>query len=43
VFDVKETGLFESTDGKRIFVNNTGTFASLSLFFDKTGLRLKIW
>lgn len=33
VFDVKETGLFESTDGKRIFVNNTGTFPILSLFF----------
>ena len=33
MFDVKETGLFESTDGKRIFVNNTGRSAVLSLFF----------
>lgn len=33
MFDVKATGLFESTEGKRIFVNNTGTFAILSLFF----------
>ena len=33
MFDVKATGLFESTDGKRISVNNTGTFAILSSFF----------
>ena len=33
MFDVKATGLFESVDGKKISVNNTGTFAILSLLF----------
>ena len=41
VFDAKATGFFESADGKKISVNNTGTFAILSLFFGKTSLRLK--
>ena len=42
MFDAKATGFFESADGKKISVNNTGTFAILSLFFGKTSLRLKI-
>ena len=33
VFEVKATGLFESADGKKISVNNTGTLAILSLLF----------
>ena len=33
MFEVKATGLFESADGKKISVNNTGTLAILSLLF----------